>query len=221
MKDGIAPKRCVGCESFGAWICDDCRHQVAWVGVQACYLCGVQVEDGRTCGKCRSSSNLTALLVACHFEHGPIRSALHKFKYGGSRELGRILAGTLATVVPRNLAEDSWIIVPIPGHKKRTSGRGYNPAHLLAKDLAKVLGYKMVNGLEKHIATQPQVEGSRLERLKKVRYSMRTATKLPTKRVILVDDVATTGATLEEGARALREAGIKQVIGLVVARSEI
>lgn len=179
------------------------------------------MEDGRTCSKCRAASNLTALLVACHFEEGPIRSALHKFKYGGAHELGHILAGTLATVVPKNLAPDAWVIVPIPAHRERVRSRGYNPPQLLANDLAKVLGYKVVRGLEKHVATTPQVEASRVERLEKVRYSMRTSSKLPAKRVILVDDVATTGATLEEGARVLREAGVKQVIGLVVARSEI
>lgn len=176
---------------------------------------------GRTCQQCRKFTALASLLVACHFERGPIRSALHQFKYESVLELGDILVGALLEVIPRRLKSSGWVVVPVPGHKQRERLRGYNPPSLLAKRLSRARGFKMVAGLEKVVATTPQVESPKSERKVKVAYSMRARPGFAARRVILVDDVATTGATLEEGARALKAAGAREVIGIVLARSQL
>jgi competence protein ComFC len=220
VKEAIAPVQCVGCSVFGAWICDACRDEIVWVKEQRCYKCGQLSPAGRTCDKCRKESKLTAVAVAAHFDEGPIRLAIHALKYGGAYELAPILAGALKNVVPSEIAgSKGWVIAPVPMAKSRKRLRGYNQAELLAKEISVQLQVPLMDGLLKIRPTSPQAELSRAARLVNLRGSMTAVGSLAGARVILVDDVATTGATLEECARALREAGAKRVCGVVIARA--
>jgi len=173
------------------------------------------------CSRCRPHSNLSGLVVACHFKEGPIRAAIHKLKYGRTEELARILAGAVIAVVPKRVtAKPNWVVVPVPMSPLRERVRGYNQAEVLARHIADSLELTTVAGLVKVALTSPQAELKRAQRLINVRGSIGASGSLSGKRVILVDDVATTGATLEECARVLRAAGATRVYAAVVARAD-
>jgi len=147
--------------------------------------------------------------------------AIVVLKFERIEPLGRWFAKRLAEVVRRE-AINADIVVPVPLHRQRERERGYNQADLIAKPLARQLGlpYRAVlltrtkPRPDKHILTLE-------ERWESVRgaFATRSGSKVDNLRVLLVDDVMTTGATLDAAARALRGAGAKSVIGLTVARA--
>jgi competence protein ComFC len=184
-----------------------------------CRRCGVEVESAqRQCG-CRGRLKALSRLRSAVAYEGPVELAVRRFKYEGWRRLARPLALLLAErLVVEGLAAHWMLAVPL--HPGRLRQRGYNQADLLAGELRRrlMLG-KPPGELVRTRATQPQVGHDRLWRLENVRgaFAWRGA-DLAGRSLLLVDDVATTGATLEACAVALRASGSGPVIGVSVAR---
>lgn len=219
LKSGFAPRQCVGCQRFGVWMCNDCRAELVWVVTQKCYVCGKLSQDGGTCDVCRRKTGLDGLVVGLHFEEGPIQRAIYEIKYDGNYEIGGVLVGVLLDKYTGNkLLEKSDLISFVPQHKSRERLRGYNQSKILATLLANELGKECYSLLNKKIPTVPQAELTRKERIANLVGSFEAVCQLNGQRVILVDDVATTGTTLAECASALKEAGAGKVYGLVIAR---
>jgi ComF family protein len=149
----------------------------------------------------------------------PLRTAIHQFKYRDGRALAAPLADRLIAVWEETgLTAD--MIVAVPLHSSRVSERGYNQSALLAQALAGAVGVALADDLLVRVrATRPQTHLKREERVQNVSGAFECRTNLPGTRVVLVDDVCTTGATLEACARALRAAGAAHVQGLTVARA--
>jgi len=161
------------------------------------------------------------LRAAAAYE-GPLERAIHRFKYEGWRSLAPPLAALLAD----RLAVDALpasLLVPVPLHRRRLKTRGYNQAELLAKDLARALHVKPpCTALCRTSDTAPQVGLDRLRRQNNVMGAFTwRAPPLHGEPVLIIDDVATTGATLEACARALKDAGSGSLTGLVLARVRI
>jgi competence protein ComFC len=163
-------------------------------------------------------------LLAYAFHCGPLRTAIHQFKY----EDLRCLAGPLGVLMAEGwskLAAGDWepdVIVPIPLHPKRQRQRGYNQATLLARELGCRLGHPIhEDTLIRTKATAPQVDLNAQERRDNVRDAFACRNDdLAGKRVMLVDDVCTTGATLESAAEALRSIGAKSIWAYSLARAK-
>jgi ComF family protein len=151
---------------------------------------------------------------------GPLRDGLHRLKYEGRRDL----AGALAVrLVEHALAQVSGVddVVPVPLSRRRFAERGFNQAALLAAPVARALGVRLAPGrLERVRDTPPQVGLGREARRRNVREAFRARPEVRRPRVLLIDDVRTTGATLYEAAAALRAAGATEVIALVLAQSD-
>jgi ComF family protein len=151
---------------------------------------------------------------------GVIRRAIHELKYRNLRGLAPLMAGLLYDYLVENpLPAD--ILVPVPLHRKRQRDRGYNQSALLAKELGRRSGLPVtVNGLVRHRYAVPQARSAGLsERHKNVAGAFTCPDeRFQGKRVLLVDDVSTSGATLNACAGALKTAGAAQVWGLVMAR---
>lgn len=217
--DLLLPPRCGGCRRLGAWLCDACRHRVRRLEEPLCRRCGVPLESARAVCGCRDRlRSLTRLRSATAYE-GPIEAAIHRFKYQGWRRLAGPLAELMAErVVVEGLAAPAIVAVPL--HPGRRRQRGFNQAELLARQLRRRLRAPQAPGhLVRTRATPPQVGHDRRWRLANVEGAFRwkgpPLNGLP---VLVVDDVATTGATLDACANALRKAGSGPVMGVSVAR---
>jgi ComF family protein len=187
-----------------------------------CRRCGVELDSARReCG-CRARLRaLTRLRSAVAFE-GPIESAVHRFKYEGWRRLAQPLGELLAErLVVEGLPARRLVAVPL--HRERLRQRGYNQAELLAADLRRRLAiFAPAGELVRTRPTPPQVGHDRLRRFENVSGAFEWhGPRLDGEAMLLIDDVATTGATLDACARALREAGSGPVTGVSVARVNV
>lgn len=211
-------------------ICKDCLSSFIRVPAVACTTCGRPLvefgsaqEQPLLCPACRDHTYAFERARSFALYEGALVKTILLLKFEQIQPLGAWFAERLAEVVQNEaeaLAAD--VIVPVPLHRQRERERGYNQAALLSRPLAKKLGlpHKAVLLMR----TQPRPDKHILslkERWESVRgaFATRPGSQVDNQRVLLVDDVLTTGATLDACSRALRGAGAKSVVGLTVARA--
>lgn len=228
--NSILPPRCIKCgkilyEEDG--LCPDCFNEISFITQPYCQKCGHPFEtepDGHKmiCGACLKT------------KHRPFRMSRSAFKYDeGSKNLilslkfmdktenAKVLARWLRLAGKDIFAAGVDEIVPIPLHYTRLIKRRYNQSALLAKELSKLVRLPVdYDCVERHKKTRPQVEFSGHDRVRNVKDAFRAKhpDKIRGKRIVLIDDVITTGSTLKECALALKRAGAKSVDTLTVAR---
>ena len=218
--DLLFPPRCACCKRFGSWLCEACSDGFRRVDVPFCVRCGDVLTSGSLCSRCRTNPpRIDAVRSVFHFEDG-LREAVHQFKYDGLS----VLAGPLGVLMAaywweHPLAAD--VIVPVPLHRKRVRDRGYNQSALLAKSVASEHAVPVdLDTLVRRRATVPQVGLSIERRAQNVARAFEcTCDVLAGKDVLLIDDVCTTGSTLEACAAALFDAGARKVRGLTLSRA--
>lgn len=211
-------------------ICEDCFGSLQPLRGRVCVCCGrpffsevaLDAKSPR-CFACRRD----VYAFECARSFGPYTDqmvrAIALLKYEQLIPLGRWFAQRLYEVIQENAALDKVdVIVPVPLHRGRLRERGYNQAELIAKPLARVL--RVPIGSYLLVRTKPRPSRlllSRRERWLTVRgaYEIRKGTRVDNLRILLIDDVFTTGATLDACSRALKQAGAKRVLGLTVART--
>jgi ComF family protein len=206
----------------GSWLCGRCLSRIRRLEEPLCRRCGAEVESARSeCG-CRTRlRSLSRLRSAAAYE-GPLEMALQRFKYHGWRRL----AGPLALLVAERLVVEGvsapWAVA-VPLHSSRQRQRGFNQSELLARELRRRLSLAKPPGeLVRTRPTPPQVGHDRRWRLDNVRDAFAwRGSPLNAGSILLIDDVATTGATLEACAAALRAAGSGPVMGVSVARVNV
>jgi ComF family protein len=220
--DVVFPPQCAGCGRPGQRFCADCRSRLANLAPPFCDCCGYPVGHAGRCRLCQSGANvpdsLAGIRSAAFFE-GPLQKAVHQFKY----RRDAILADTLAVLMKDAGADDlpaRSLVVPVPLASERLAARGYNQAALLARTWAELRGLRMApQGALRVRNTAAQVGLSAQERRLNVAGAFAGDKRIVAgKPIILVDDVCTTGATLDACAAALLGAGATQVWGLTLAR---
>lgn len=226
--DLLFPPRCLACERRGAWLCEGCEPRLPRLPLDRCVWCGRpiggrRVESGTAspsvCAACRASHAALDGLIAGYSFDGPIRVAVHRLKYRRARHLAEPLGDLMAEALAAADAEVEGI-VPVPLHPVRARERGYNQAELLARRISERTGFPVFDGvLERTRPTQSQMSLPSARRAGNVAGAFAPASRaLPGRRLLLVDDVCTTGSTLEACAVALRKAGCTSVWGLTLAR---
>jgi len=160
------------------------------------------------------------VLAATHYE-GPLRNAIHRFKYRGDIGLERALAGVLQECLSSDIRDFSAdLIVPVPLHVGRLRERTYNQALLLARRLGRILGIPVAERLlQRTRATDAQQLLSGKARRANLRGAFDGGSELAQRRILLIDDVMTTGATVEECSREMLRCGAERVLVAVLARS--
>jgi competence protein ComFC len=211
-------------------ICDECLSSFEPVPKRACDVCGrpldgfeTQLNERLVCPLCHENKYAFERVRSYGLYRDALVRAILVLKFERMEPLGEWFARRLAEVAEREretLTAD--VVVPVPLHRDREKERGYNQADLLAKPLAKRL--KLPHKGVLLVRTRPRPDKQILsleERWESVRgaFATRPGSQVDKQRVLLVDDVMTTGATLDACARALLEARAKSVIGLTVARA--
>lgn len=218
LLDLLFPPRCVVCRQSGTWLCAPCTAQFQKILPPICERCGRPLNH-TTCPYCAQSPLTIEGTRAVAFFDGALRKAIHAFKYLHRVELaddfGTMLAHYLLTFpLPVNT------IIAVPLHPERERARGYNQAALLAHALGARTHLPVWNdALIRTRATRSQTELKAEERRANVRDAFRATSRVRGARVLLIDDVCTTGATLEECGAALYAQGAQAVWGLALARS--
>lgn len=219
LLDWLLPPRCGGCARLGGWLCDRCSRRIRRLEEPVCPRCGRELAfAGSTCGCKKRLRHLSRLRAAAAYE-GPLPPAVHRLKYRGWRSLAPPLARLLvARLVVEGLPAAHVMAVPL--HPARERRRGYNQAELLAGEVRRALSLPPAGGrLARVRDTPPQVGLDRLRRQANVRgaFSWQGAAG-EGRPVLLVDDVVTTGATLDACAAALAAAGFGRISGITLAR---
>ncbi|PJJ98907.1 amidophosphoribosyltransferase [Lysobacteraceae bacterium NML03-0222] len=222
------PPRCLVCGMVGDCaadreLCLACHAALPW-NRHACCGCGLPLQaadGGALCGAClqRKTRPLEAVHAAFIYA-APLDRLLPRFKFHQSLPAGRLVAGLMADAL-QDIETRPEALLPIPLHRARLRQRGYDQALELAKPLSRALGIPLLrSALCRHKATAPQSQLDKHARQRNLRDAFRLASACPLPRhVALIDDVMTTGATLEAAARILRRAGVARIDAWVAARA--
>jgi ComF family protein len=236
--DWLYPPRCRACAARivgrdAAYFCSTCWNKIQRIGHPLCDRCGCPFPDAsgedHTCGGCiaRGPQFLQARAWACYpreeSEEHPLRQAVQKFKYGRKVSLGKPLGRILARGCREFLAGcDAELIIPVPLHPKRLRWRGFNQSVLLARHVSHAYAIPMDPFLLRRVTeTAPQTQLNEQERRRNVRGAFALAPRrtVEDRSVLLVDDVYTSGATVDECSRTLRRNGARHVFVLTLARA--
>lgn len=218
--DWIYPPVCVGCGEPGHRLCNNCLDAIQLIDGHLCERCGFPLEvSQQVCEKCEAElPPYDAMRSLARYE-GIIRECIHQLKYSDHQGLGECFTDQLAAIVHY----ECWnpdMVIPVPLSLERRLERGYNQSSLLARPIALQLGVRFApDSLRRIRNTQSQVELTATQRRENVRGAFEAVPDLVNgKRVLLVDDVTTTGSTIRECAQALRIGGAAAVFCLTLAR---
>ena len=213
----IYPKSCLGCAKPGLYLCVSCLDQIPRAPKQ-CYVCHHPSINGLTHSKCTTRYSLESLLVFAHY-NGLVKKLIKTFKYRFVSEIGIILGNHLAQIFAEELPQvDLVTFVPISKETQRT--RGFNQSEILANTISNSIRTPVVSSLTKTKTTKNQAALTVVQRKLNLKGVFQSVGIVKNKRVLLVDDVCTTGTTLNECAKELRKAGASKVYGLVIARGK-
>ncbi len=221
--DLLLPNRCLGCGQGGEPLCAGCAASLPAQTGFTCIGCSGPSYVGEPCHRCQPASALSGLWVAGAYDHAVVAAAVRQLKYGGVRALAQPLAALAVRFLQVHVAVahpqllDFNAVVAVPLHRRRQLERGFNQAELIADAVAGELGLPTAHRcLQRVRYRRPQVELKAAQRRLNLTGAYRAAAA--PRRVLLLDDVASTGSTLQSAAAALKAAGAREVWGLVVAR---
>ena len=218
--DLLFPQWCIGCGGEGNFLCQACRRALPRISPPVCPRCGRPQTSGQLCAGCAEwSAAIDGIRSPFRFE-GVVREAVHQLKYRNLRTLVPSLTELLNDYAQTlNIPAD--VLVPVPLHRKRIRERGYSQSLLLARELSRLNGLPVVdNCLIRQKNTPPQARTSTVEERRDNvvgAFSCRDD-RLCDKQVLLIDDVATSGTTLDACAAVLKTSGAVSVWALVLTR---
>lgn len=234
----LFPRICVGCGKDIRWICDECLKTIDIIREPFCPECRRPTLAGEFCENCRSRFALDGIFICANFGEGVLKEAIHQFKYNSIADIGGVLGkimigkmknyeSSLGSTRDKRIMNQEWefdLVVPVPLHKKRLRERGFNQSEILARAICRDGHFVLAkNILIRKKYTTPQMEldrEQRLENLKDVFEFVGDNDFLKNKNILLVDDVTTTGATLEECAKILKQNGAEKVWAIVLAKGK-
>lgn len=219
LLDLLFPPHCVVCGKLGAWFCEKCARLIEPLPEPRCSHCGRPLNHPGMCRRCQGEQSWLLSIDSCSAHRQPIRRVIHALKYEGMAVLSEPLSEVMAsTWRARQIRCDR--LIPVPLHPARKRERGYNQSALLARSLGRRLDLPVdERSLVRVRNTPAQVGLTRQERRENMLGAFQCTNRLDGFSLLLIDDVCTTGATLEACARKLLEAGASSVRALTAARA--
>lgn len=225
LKDLLFPKFCLGCGFLGAYICFNCKKKLSYIEKDVCLYCGKSSLFGFTHPGCRRLHGIDGFLSIFYYNN-LLKSIIKNIKYRLAIDVWKEFCLIIEPEriqkikVFNNLQDGQFYLEPIPLHRNKLQTRGFNQAKIIALFLKQFLGYPLSESLlrSKNTLSQAQLKNN------KARYlNMQGAFAVLSKdavgnKFILVDDVVTTGSTLKEAGRVLKQVGAKAVLALTIAR---
>lgn len=220
------PKFCFGYKKEGNYLCEDCLSTVEVLENQFCPGCQKRLVDGRVCLSCKKFIKLNGLYFAAPYKNNLIKKLITQFKYEPFvKELREAVANLIITHLELCDKKESdfseFYLIPVPLEIKRLKWRGFNQAEEIGKELTKFLKIPLVSDvLYKIKETPPQIKLAAEARIENIKgaFLVKNKERITGRKILLVDDVYTTGSTMQECARVLKESGAKEVWGVAVAR---
>ena len=228
--DLVFPVRCLGCKAFSdQYLCDDCEKTIKFNNEFFCIFCNARSSYRQICLKCLNNHAPDQCLSSVSYKQPAVNLMVSSLKYSFvkdvSKSMGKFLTIYLGILQQRGLIDfdpSKICVMPVPLHSRRLRWRSFNQSELLAKEVAdyfKIKMYKNILTRVKNNKPQAQIE-SKKERQKNIKncFLCKKSKNIKEKTILLVDDLVTTGSTLNECAKVLKFAGAKTVIGLTFAR---
>lgn len=220
----LFPQNCAGCRKEGVFLCAPCASSIH-VYAPSCFICNSRRIDAALCAPCKRHTFYSHFYAPFSYKDEKIREMIYRLKYRRVKPYASVLAALLSRAIARwklALPKES-VIVPIPLHRSRFFERDFNQSSLIGEALSAALTIQCAPdyALIRNKKTPPQVSMPDTEaRIKNVvnAFSVRDATPFYKKHVLLVDDVATTGSTINEAAKVLKAAGARSVWVFTIAR---
>jgi ComF family protein len=220
VTDFFFPRACMGCGKVGGFICVPCSKKMSRILPPLCQRCGRPDSSGAYCAECWGhKSSLDAVRSVFIFD-GIVRQAVHELKYRNVQAVSGCLAGFMSMYFLENSLTGD-VLVPVPLHDRRLRERGYNQSHLLAAELSQQISVAVNPALVKRVRhTGPQARSAGVHERKA---NMENAFicnsgEAAGRDIVIIDDVCTSGATLESCASTLKAAGANHVLGFTLAR---
>ncbi|MFO7783445.1 MAG: D-glycero-beta-D-manno-heptose 1-phosphate adenylyltransferase [Desulfatiglandales bacterium] len=230
--DLVYPPRCAVCGGFlspgrGDVICSECRGALQEVDSPLCRRCGVPFSTGpdeeRLCESCLRRPPAYESARALYVYEETAIEAVHRFKYSGRTRLAEVFGPMLAQLAREWLPADiEPLVMPVPLHLRRLRERGFNQSLLLARHVAALPGYELdylALCRVRHTPSQSVLDRARRRENVRSAFGVKTPSAVKGRDVVLVDDVSTTGSTLDACSRALLQSGARRVYGLTLARA--
>lgn len=213
LLDYVLPRQCIFCYGKGSNLCQNCQRKgLIGINIHECHVCKDVLTHEYVHKDCQKRTNLDGVLVCVRYNHCAMK-LIEELKYNLyfsiATEIGYIMKMTL-----QNSLLNYDTLIPVPLHWYKENFRGFNQAELLAKHIDR----RVDNCLRRRKRTQTQVKLNRQERIENLKDVFQLKRQINYNAVVLIDDVMTTGTTLEECAGVLKEGGVKKVYGLVFAR---
>lgn len=206
------PNRCVGCGELikvdgDPWICDKCREQFEIKEHRRCKICGRIIHHRGNCRICNSDKMCFDRGYAVFEYKGGVRKAIMDFKYKNMFRYGEFFGNIMSDFAKENIDEYFDYITAVPLHSKRKRDRGYNQSEILAKAIGRELGIKYKRLLLRKTNTKPQNSLNKKERLENIKkaFCMCRNVSVENKNILIIDDIFTTGSTINECSRILKE----------------
>lgn len=208
----IADHDCLICQRSGPTVCFKCVKSLT-PKVQTCFLCNKLSENGKTCTSCKRKSKISGVTIAYRLEENT-KELIYQLKYFGRRDLAYFFAEEMLKIFT---VKNFDLITFVPSDGRAMRRRGYNQAKLLAKEFSRKVNLPLKECLIRLKHTS-QIGQGREQRFRSVKDNFLAKKSCKNKNILIIDDVLTTGATLDECALMLNRAGAKKVWGLVVAK---
>ena len=224
VKEYLFPVFCLSCQAEGSWVCDICMDKIGGHIQLFCPVCHVGTREGRVCEACRPATSLMRHVAMMKYQEDHlIGSLIHTLKYEYAEDTMHTIRTIIASFIQvyGEKFRDVDLIIPVPLHKKRFAERGFNQAGYIGNSLASELDISYdASILIRSRYTPHQATLQRNERMTNVEeaFTLLETTELSGKHILLVDDVYTTGATMQSCARVLLQGGAQRITGCSLAR---